>query len=54
METGMIRAEGLGMRFDLGIEKGFSLKQGFVDLLDPRRRRARRSDFWAQNVVSDL
>lgn len=52
METGMIRAEGLGMRFDLGIEKGFSLKQGFVDLFDPRRRRARRSDFWALRDLS--
>ena len=53
MDERMIRAEGLGMRFDLGLEKGFSLKQGFVDLLDPkRRRRARRSDFWALRDVS--
>ena len=53
MESDMIRAEGLSMRFDLGIEKGFSLKQGFVDLLDPkRRRRPRHSDFWALRDVS--
>ncbi len=44
----MICAEGLGMRFDLGLERGFSLKEGFVELLDPsRRRRRRREDFWA-------
>ena len=49
----MICAEGLGMRFDLGIEKGFSLKQGFVDLLDPARRgRGRRSEFWALRDVA--
>ena len=35
----MIRAEGLGMRFDLGIEKGFSLNQGFIELFDSRRRK---------------
>ncbi len=36
------------MRFSLGIERGFSLKQGFVELLDPRRRRKRpKDDFWA-------
>ena len=51
MSQTMIRAEGLSMRFDLGIEKGFSLKQGFVDLFTPRRRRSRRSDFWALRDV---
>ena len=52
METAMIRAEGLGIRFDLGIEKGFSLKQGFVDLLDPAKRgKKRREEFWALRDV---
>ena len=56
METGMVRAEELGMRFDLGIEKGFSLKQGFVDLLYPKKRKAKKekpnNDFWALTDVS--
>lgn len=48
----MIRAEGLGMRFDLGIEKGFSIKQGFVDLFDPARRGRRKNEFWALRDLS--
>lgn len=51
MSQTMIRAEGLSMRFDLGIEKGFSLKQGFIDLLTPGHRRSHRSDFWALRDV---
>ena len=47
----MIRAEGLGMRFDLGIEKGFSLKQGFIELFDSRRRKKQKSEFWALRDV---
>jgi len=48
----MIRAEGVSMRFRLGIEKGFSLKQGFVDLFDPKKRGGRRpNELWA---LSDL
>ena len=38
MDNAMIRADGLGMQFNLGVEKGFSLKQGFVDLFDPKKR----------------
>lgn len=47
----MIRAESVSMRFDLGIEKGFSLKQGFVDLFDPAKRRRRKNEFWALSDV---
>lgn len=39
MAAAIIEAEELGMQFRLGLERGFTLKQGFVDLLDPRRRR---------------
>ena len=39
MAAAIIEAEDLGMQFRLGLERGFTLKQGFVDLLDPRRRR---------------
>lgn len=53
MDDLMIRAEKVSMRFDLGIEKGFSLKQGFIDLLDPRRRgRKRKNEFWALSELS--
>ena len=54
MEFPLIRAQSLGMQFNLGIEKGFSLKQGFIDCLDPKKKtdRRRRSDFWALRDVS--
>ena len=54
MDDTMIRAEGLGMRFRLGLDRGYSLKQGFVELFDPKRRAARRraEDFWALREVS--
>ena len=54
MENVMIRANGLGMMFNLGIDKGFSLKQGFVDLFDPKKRKKDKSknDFWALQDVN--
>ena len=54
MENVMIQADALSMRFQLGIDKGFSLKQGFVDLFDPRRRKAlpKSRDFWALRGIS--
>ena len=54
MENVMIRANGLGMMFNLGIDKGFSLKQGFVDLFDPKKRKKDKSknNFWALQDVS--
>lgn len=59
MEDIMIRASDVSMRFNLGIEKGFSIKQGFVDLLDPKKRRAKKearekanNEFWALSDVS--
>lgn len=56
MEDIMVRADDVSMRFNLGIEKGFSLKQGFVDLLDPKKRKQKKekpnNDFWALTDVS--
>ena len=46
----MIEADGLSMRFNLGIERGFSLKQWFVDA--PRRKIRERNEFWALRSVS--
>ena len=34
----MINVDNVTMRFNLGIEKGFSLKQAFVDLFDRRKK----------------
>ena len=54
MELPMIRAQGLGMQFNLGLEKGFSLKQGFINCFDPKKRAEfkHHSDFWALRDVS--
>ena len=54
MDDIMIRAKDLSMMFNLGIDKGFSLKQGFVDLFDPKKRKKDKSknNFWALRDVS--
>ena len=46
----MVEADAVSMRFDLGIERGFSLKQWFVDL--GRGGDARKESFWALRGVS--
>ncbi|MCM1053759.1 MAG: ABC transporter ATP-binding protein [Ruminococcus sp.] len=50
----MIEVENVSMRFNLGIEKGFSLKQGFVNFFSKEKRQERKSknnDFWALKDV---
>lgn len=49
----MIEADNISMRFNLGIEKGFSLKQGFVDLFnkEKRKRKKKKNEFWALKDV---
>ena len=56
MDDIMVKAEHVSMRFNLGIEKGFSLKQGFVDLFNPKKRREKKknrinNEFWALTDV---
>lgn len=46
----MIKVKNISMRFNLGIEKNFSLKQFFIDFLSGKRRK--KSDFWALKDVS--
>lgn len=46
----MIEVNNVSMRFNLGIEKGFSLKQWFVDA--GRGKKRERKDFWALKDVS--
>lgn len=50
----MIKVNDVSMRFNLGIEKNFSLKQFFVDVLSPKKRKDRKqkTEFWALNDVS--
>ena len=47
----MIKVNDISMRFNLGIEKGFSLKQGFIDLFDRKKRKKPKNDFWALKHV---
>lgn len=48
----MIEVNDVSMRFNLGIEKGFSLKQGFIDLFKKdKSRKKKKSDFWALSSV---
>lgn len=45
----MIEVENVSMRFNLGIEKGFSLKQWFVDV--GRGKKKVKNEFWALTDV---
>lgn len=46
----MIEVNNVSMRFNLGIEKGFSLKQWFVDVGSGKKRT--KKDFWALTDVN--
>lgn len=49
----MIEINNVSMRFNLGIEKGFSLKQAFVDMFNKEKRKSKKNkeEFWAlQNI----
>lgn len=44
----MIKLDNISMKFNLGIEKGFSLKQAFVDLFDKKKKKNKKmNEFWA-------
>ena len=49
----MIEVSHVSMKFNLGIEKGFSIKQAFVNFFDPKYHKKKKKDnyFWA---LSDL
>lgn len=47
----MIEVENVSMRFNLGIEKGFSLKQGFVDFFKRKKDKKKKNEFWALKDV---
>ena len=53
----MIRVENVSMRFNLGIEKGFSLKQGFINFFNFKKHKERKklkekNEFWALKDVN--
>ena len=53
MKENMIEVKNVSMRFNLGIEKGFSLKQGFVDMF--KKKEKIKNDFWAlKNINFDV
>lgn len=47
----MIKIENVSMRFNLGIEKNFSIKEAFISIFDKKRRK-KKTDFWALSDVS--
>ena len=54
MDNEIIKVDHVSMKFNLGIDKGFSLKQFFVDLLSGKHRKKEKqnNDFWALSDVS--
>lgn len=48
----MIKVDNVSMRFNLGIEKIFSLKLFFINLFKPRKKKGKKPDFWALKDVS--
>lgn len=53
MKENMIEVKNVSIKFNLGIEKGFSLKQGFVDMF--KKKEKINNDFWAlKNVNFDV
>ena len=41
----MIEVDNVSMRFNLGIEKGFSLKQGFINLFKKDKKLEKKKNF---------
>lgn len=47
----MIKVENVSMKFNLGIEKNFSIKEWFISIFDSKRRK-KKDQFWALKDVS--
>lgn len=52
MEDIIINVINVSMRFNLGIEKGFSIKQGFVDMFNKEKKHKKKEEFWALRDVN--
>ena len=50
----MIKINDVSMKFNLGIEKGFSIKQAFIDFFNKEKRKAnkKKEEFWALKNVN--
>ena len=48
----MIDVKNVSMKFNLGIEKNFSMKQAFVDFFTPHKKKKKSDYFWALKDVS--
>ena len=48
----MIKIENVSMKFNLEIEKDFSMKQAFVNLFTKNKKKKKNEDFWALKDVS--
>lgn len=48
----MISVDNVSMKFNLGIEKNFSLKLWFINLFSPKKQKKENQDFWALKNVS--
>lgn len=50
----MIKVNNVSMRFNLGIEKGYSFKEAFVHFFDPksRKNKKKKEEFWALKNIS--
>ncbi len=48
----MIKVDNVSMKFNLGIEKNFSLKLFFINMFKPRKKKEKKPDFWALKDVS--
>ena len=56
-EEYMIEINNVSMKFNLGIDRGFSMKQWFVDSLSPSKRRQKKeeqkkNEFWALRDIN--
>ncbi len=56
-EEYMIEINNVSMKFNLGIDRGFSIKQWFVDSLSPSKRKKRKeekkkNEFWALKDIN--
>lgn len=49
-ENNMIEINDVSMKFNLGIERGFSLKQSFIDIF--KKKEKINNDFWALKDIS--
>lgn len=48
----MIEVNDISMKFNLGIEKNFSLKLFFINLFKPRSKKTKKEEFWALRDVT--